>query len=416
MKTSMFTRVCASLVIGAGVVFAANGANEWSYNDGKITKGDWSIVATAYDSGVGTVTLGAIESAAEDGVLDLREMEVVQDGTAKVITQVGVGSTTGWTTLVKEFYSDTIAGFTTSQFKDSTVLKMVKISGDLFTGVPNTCFSGCTGLTNLVMNCPNLKSYGTQCMMNTAITNHAREVISANTQGNNFGPYQELSLGANANVYGEVVLTNVTEGYGHLLSFSFLSATNFYFAGPYKGVMKDALVSGNWSAKRLEFWFTNVTEMTFTIGNMSSIEDIVLCAPNLTNVANNVFGIENGNDSKSRNLKRLWVYGKAYGTNVVDNLVAAFTSIEPDAETGSWHHYVNGRGWVDDIYERGILYCSKKQGWKDLAKPLTAGTYEATHAPEGCFGMYVTAAGKRKAWMVHFPQPDDPTGLCIRVQ
>ena len=48
-----------------GVKSAADGANEWSYSDGKITKGDWSIVAT-YDASAAAnaITLGAIESVA----------------------------------------------------------------------------------------------------------------------------------------------------------------------------------------------------------------------------------------------------------------------------------------------------------------------------------------------------------------
>ena len=64
--------VVAAVIFGANESFAAN---EWSYADGKITKGGWTIAAT-YTEGESTITLGEIESAAEDGVLDLWDMVV----------------------------------------------------------------------------------------------------------------------------------------------------------------------------------------------------------------------------------------------------------------------------------------------------------------------------------------------------
>ena len=48
MKKSMFTRVCAFLVIGAGVIFAANGATvTWT---GTAGDGKW-LTAENWDSG-----------------------------------------------------------------------------------------------------------------------------------------------------------------------------------------------------------------------------------------------------------------------------------------------------------------------------------------------------------------------------
>lgn len=433
-------------LIAAAVALAAPAAafaeNVWTYyakdatdnptnqgDDGALTNvdcvasGGWVVAVHAYDSAKtpNEITLGAVGAAAEDGVLDLRGMSVSKDGTCCAITSLGLCSATGFG-AVTEFYSDSIASMAGSQFAGSTALTKVRLSGDRFTSVPDMAFLNCTSLTNLVMACPNLSKYGTTCVFGTSLTNDVTEIVSANAQGNGWGVYSELTTSARAMVYGSLTLTNVTDGLNHLLSFGGMNCvTNFYFTGPFKGAMgkQDGMISKHGAVKKATYWFENVTEMNFTIGDCASIEDIVLYAPALTNVAEGVFGTgaDTGNGGTSCKLRRLWVYGKAPGTNVVDRLVGAFVSLEPDAATGTWKHYTNDRGWVSDTIERGVLYCSKKQGWKDLASPLTAGTYEATNAPEGCFGMYVTASGNRKAWMVHLPQDTDPrTGAVIVVR
>lgn len=435
-------------LIAAAVALAAPAAafaeNVWTYyakdaadnptnqgHDGALTNvacvanGGWVVAVHAYDSAKtpNEITLGAIGAAADDGVLDLRGMSVSKDGTCCAITSLGLRSATGFG-AVTEFYSDSIASMAGGQFSGSTALTKVGLSGDRFTAVPSGAFKNCTSLTNLVMACPNLKTYQTECLLNISPTNDVTEIISANTQGNGWGQYKELQVAASAMIYGSLSLTNVANAH-HLLSFSSMNCvTNFYFTGPFTGAMGsgDGMVKGHGKVRKLTYWFENVTEMNFSIGDCSSIEDIVLYAPALTNVAEGVFGREGTSSawepSWSRSLKRLWVYGPALGTNVVDRLVGAFSVFAPDEVSGAPNYYPSDTSRIGkDVFERGILYCSKKQGWKDLASPLTAGTYEATNAPEGCFGMYVTASGKRKAWMVHLPQDTDPrTGAVIVVR
>ena len=382
-----------------------------------VANGGWAIAVTSYDSAKtpNEITLGAISSAAEDGVLDMRGMSVYNGETCCTITRLNLRSATGFG-AVTEFYADSIASMAGNQFQGSTALTKVRLSGDQFTSVPGFAFNGCASLTNLVMACPNLSKYGSACMLGAPLTNDVTEIVSANTQGNGWGNYGELSFAANAMIYGSLTLTNVTDGLHHLLTIGGGCVTNYYFTGPFKGAMgsSDGLVNKHGGVKKLTYWFENVTEMKFSIGHCASLEDIVLYAPALTNVAEGVFGTgaDAGANGTSCYLRRLWVYGPALGTNVVDRLVGAFVSLEPDAATGTWHHYVDGK-WVDDTLQRGVLYCSKKQGWKELASPLTPGTYEAENAPEGCFGMYVTAAGKRKAWMVHLPQDTDPVSGAV---
>ena len=58
------------------------------------------------------------------------------------------------------------------------------------------------------------------------------------------------------------------------------------------------------------------------------------------------------------------------------------------------------------------IYASRKQaGWTDIATALTEP--ETTNAPANCFGVYVTAASARKAWLVHKGSPYDPKGSVI---
>ena len=75
-----------------------------------------------------------------------------------------------------------------------------------------------------------------------------------------------------------------------------------------------------------------------------------------------------------------------------------------------------------------IIYCSKKQGWREKFASKFEGEEVDLDKPAGCFGVYVSeTVGStdgnrfiksvgRKAWLVHKAMPGDPTGLCIRVQ
>ena len=64
-----------------------------------------------------------------------------------------------------------------------------------------------------------------------------------------------------------------------------------------------------------------------------------------------------------------------------------------------------------------ILKVSKKQGWKEYAGEY-GDDFPKADRPEGCFGVWREpyGDGTRGAWMVHFPQPDDPSGFVLRVQ
>lgn len=127
--------------------------------------------------------------------------------------------------------------------------------------VPSRAFKNCTSLTNLVMVCPNLNTYQTECLLNISPTNDVTEIISANTQGNGWGQYKELQVAASAMIYGSLSLTNVANAH-HLLSFSSMNCvTNFSFTGPFTGAMGsgDGMVGGHGKVMKLTYWFENVT-------------------------------------------------------------------------------------------------------------------------------------------------------------
>ena len=216
MKTSMFIRVCASLLIGAGVIFAANGANEWSYSDGKITKGDWSIVATYDASGAANaITLGAIESVAADGILDLRDMTV--GGAA--ITALTLPKSSAWqSAAVVEFYVNHVANTSLDELfgtagewptgGNSTITR-VEVQSDTVTYLGNF-IAGCSSLKHLRLDCPNLDSYGYNPFYTIGLTNDIQDIIrpwatfkNSNNQGYTF------TYGGLGGMTGSLILTNV---------------------------------------------------------------------------------------------------------------------------------------------------------------------------------------------------------------
>jgi len=61
------------------------------------------------------------------------------------------------------------------------------------------------------------------------------------------------------------------------------------------------------------------------------------------------------------------------------------------------------------------IYASIRQtGWTDMAADMTEA--EKPNAPAKCFGVYVTASGVRKAWLVHQTSPYDPKAGVIIVR
>lgn len=480
MNTSTFVRVCASLAVGAGAAFAANAANEWSYADGKIAKGDWSVVATAFDSAAGTLALGAIESVAEDGVLDMRDMTV--GGAA--ITALTLPKGSAWENVaVKEFYADHVANtaldalfgqdtdFAQFSTGGNTSITRVEVKSDTVETV-NNFVAGCDNLKHLVLDCPKLNYYSLTPFAGTGgFTNDIQDVVkpwATLSSGDVRGFRFQYGLGS---MTGSLVLTNVAPHAA--VSASASSVTNVWIR--WGGTTYPDLNLANVETVKIEM--PNVVKMgtlssvkkAFDVGEFipKSIASIgsytikdsavtgTLTLTNLTEVTNNgpALGIcyatrITGGDFAGpiESMFLSWAQNGSAWTNValdcpmLTNIVASAFYFDKTAGVPlelKVYGPVNrksGHPWTQELVDNILssvdavtdlsamkmtFLCSRRQGWDGFAgctKLSALAAEERAKAPTGCFGVYKTAAGATKAWMVHMPQDTDPSGTCLIIR
>ena len=427
----MKLNLIAALALAAPA--AAFAENVWTYyapteegnptNVACIVKDDW-ILSVCTDYGrisfypdAGTVTLH--QSLAGEGVLDLRDVSVAytaSDGSEARTEITGLSFKVGYpwenfnTCLATEVYANNLVRL--PEFCGAKSLRKAWLSGDQVTEMPDGYrgFKNCSSLTNVVLVCPNLKNVLNDFLGGAPVTNGVSEVCPPSVASIGQGAFSNGPM-----ITGSLVMTNCMGG---LSGVSSICATNMYFAGPYSGkgstivgggvngsgTLEDQIFRGWGVVESVTFKWPNVRMIAGGYASIGKLREITIDMPAITNVLANMF-------SGAYNLEKLTVLGATVPTNVVDELLKSVPHVAPDAETTTrWAGYSQTRG-------RAILYCSKKQGWKALAKPLTAGTYEKEHAPVDCFGVWETAAGERKAWMVHLPQDTDPrTGAVIVVR
>ena len=428
MKHSLLK--CAAVV--AGVILVANGSfaaeNVWRYyaateagnptNMACVVQEPWVLSVktdngrVSFDKTAGTITLQ--KCLAGEGVLDVRDMSVsyLPSDSEELVTvpikelsfQVGWPNQNFQDCKATEFYG----GPTLKQLPEfgkrgggtqsEKTLKKIYVESDLVTGIIQYQLGSLYALTNLTLKCPNLVTVESgYAFSGTAITNDISDFCTPAIQTFAGG------FGGNSYVTGSFVSTNHI---GSMSGVTGLYVTNLYLEGEYKGnngSLDEQLFRGCGTFETVTFKWPNIYKLGGGYQNIPRLRELTIGIPNLTNVINNLF--------YSPKMEKVTVLGKPLPTNVVDQLVVGFPAFnDPNVVTtkvynGTWFW----RG-------RGILYCSKKQGWDKLRTRLEAGTYEATNAPAGCFGVYVNSAGERKAWMVHYPQPEDPSGFTMRIQ
>ena len=196
-------------LVGAAVIFGANGsfaANEWSYADGKITKGGWTIAAT-YTEGESTITLGAIEDAAEDGVLDLRDMVV--GGTA--ITGLTMPGSQAWkSAAVTNFYANNVAGkYVPSMLRGNTGLQVFELGSETIEQIRGGDWSlrGCSALGKVVFKCPNLLYWNQNssgCPIEGVVSNAFHDMVNPGVT--NVGTKMLANF---KKMTGDMILTNL---------------------------------------------------------------------------------------------------------------------------------------------------------------------------------------------------------------
>lgn len=398
-----------------------------------VVQGDW-IISVRTDAGridfypdKGTLTLD--QSLAGEGVLDLRDLSVAysaSDGSEATVKIGGLSFDVGYpwqnfqTCKATEIYANNLLRL--PEFQGCKTLRKAWLSGDQVTTMAQSYrgFKECSSLTNIVIDCPNLLNIIGGFLEGTSITNDISEVCPpsvADIGQGAFGGY----------ITGSLVLTNCMGG---LSSIAGLAVTNYYLAGPYSGygssrdkggtngngILTEQIFRGKDTKVSLTFKWPNVRDINENnYASVTKLREITIDMPAITNVNGGTF-------AGAVDLERLTVLGAAVPTNVVDSLLTGMPAFAPDEATVTREVWkatgFGGTSWREtQTRGRGILYCSRKQGWKALAKPLTPGTYEKEHAPAGCFGIWETAKGQRKAWMVHLPQDTDPkTGMMFVIR
>ena len=243
-------------------------------------------------------------------------------------------------------------------------------------------FDGCTNLQSCVLDCPITNMPAWAFRNCSALTGDVMRIVKANTR---FIGYQTFNWCSK--LTGDLVLTNLEyigdcsfEGCSKLGSVTLGSPT------------KESLKTGGWYGGSIYFPFA------------AEVKDYVLDFPSLTNAT--YFTL--------RGVTNLTICGSSenWTKEMIDYLIGNVAAVDS----------------TEAKMKNCIIYCSKKQGWREKFASKFEGEEVDLDKPDGCFGVYVsetkgstdgtrfiTSVG-RKAWLVHKAMPGDPTGLCIRVQ
>ena len=372
------------LKLAAGAVmcgFAAVGnAAEWTYADGKITDGTWTIPVT-WTAGSEALTIK--EGASGSGALDLWDLTV--DGTP--ITALTISSWAFVRTSITTFRANHVANDLTLVFYGSTV-QSVEVAGDGVTALLPAgncgCFEGCGSLVSVKFDCPNLKTIGTFAFLNCSklatpiqefIPRTVTEIGTRSFQGcSSMGGDLWLdrldALGGEA--FNGAKINSVHWGSGNFTAFP--ASNNGAFESS-KGLTNVFIQAETLSICKFTFLnCSSLTHATFDVKGsitMPSTDRAFQCSA----------------------IQELVFTGPAPTTGVVDVFV--------------------GNRTASATTKPVTIYCSKLQnGWTEFAAPLTDA--EVPLAPEGCFGVY--RDGNRKAWLVHRPSPYDVSGGSLAIR
>ncbi len=144
MQKSMFTRVCAFLMIGAGVIFAAKAEGTWS-NEGFDAKNNYYVLSNTVSSTVLTLNDAGdlnVKSAGTIVELDLRSA-AMPSGLPEIKT---IGNFRGFaSTLEKIYLPESTKVISGSAFSGCTALKYVKLPEGLEV-IGGSAFYNCSGI------------------------------------------------------------------------------------------------------------------------------------------------------------------------------------------------------------------------------------------------------------------------------
>ena len=388
-------------------------ANAYSGTQCWITDGNgWSVYLSDNAQTTipqGKATLGvrgkgysAIKAVGSGGVLDLRDITITMNGVDYAITNLALPqwSLYGTSAAVERILANNVSSlgellltYSTTDAKTCNV-KDIRLNGT-FTSVPANCFIRAASLTNALIESPMCTEIGSEafkfcrglvCNVSQLIPRTVRSFGSKAFAGND-----SSSPGASKctmSITGEVVVDKLDS----------LGASAFLYCHKIT-----AFRAGG--GKLTSIGLTETSQYLGVFNNASSLKEVVLDTPDLTEIGQRVFN----------------------GATAVTNLVIGARDFQTCSATlGSALKQVTfkgraAQGAVDNILNKVAtsnngknctIYAHKGRalGWKDLASDLTAAEL-AVPPPDGCFGVY--RAGSRKAWLVHRPSPYAPLGTHI---
>ncbi len=368
----------AAVLFGSVLFWVDAQATNWTYQDKTITDGNWTIKTDAFDATNPTIKLKGISSAAQSGVLDLRDL-VVND---VVITNLLFSSSSGiWASVkVRKFYANHVGGETIpSMLKGNTTIEEIEFASETISetikkdGMVIPSFSGCTALGRVVLNCPRLKAWsgGSNTLWSeTVVSNAFHEIVERGVTNVGVCAFQDLWR-----TTGEICLTNLEE-----------IAREVFGEHDWDGITRIRI----WTKQADEFILPRGVKSVELGGGLKEIlkpmvaggalTNLVLDCPGLTNVCEGAFQMVDGGVVK--------ICGRPFDERVMAKVLSC----------------VAGNG------ERIILRVRRTRGWDRYAADFDE-DFLSSQAPKGCFG--VLREGTRGAWLV-----DDEfgKGTCIRIR
>ena len=406
----MKLNLIAALAFAAPAAFAENA---WTYyaaddaanptNEACIVRGDW-IVAVSYDEekSPSSITLGTnlgtnnnpdFHSVLQgSGDLDFRDLVV--NGNA--VTSVKVCSHSSWNieypiAFAADFCKADITSFKINNL-DQVAVPILQGLSMTNAYVQGNCtkangsrsnptygfFKNCTKLETAVVDCP-LKSYGTMSFSGCkSLKADIADLVPPSVETVD----RECFVNCGS-VTGALTLTNLTSL--GVSAFAGVALDSMNLSGPIAEIK-----TSNYGGDAQHVFGTAKT--------------VVLDLPNLVNCTNACI----------RGMTSLTILGSSenWRKDMLDYLLGQVAAVSES----------------EDKDKGCVVYCSKKQGWRDFASEPSGAEVERAKAVSGCFGVYesetevtnpnfyISSVG-RKAWMVHLPQDTDPrTGAVIIVR
>lgn len=366
-------------------------AGEWTLSAGVLTSadGEWELTGSTI-SGT-TLTVGAVQSAAADGVLDMRE--IVVNGTA--VKSLKLTKAAWINAPIREFYCDCLSEFEQNIFKGNTTLEKIYVSGYTSSRVSVTAFQGCTSLTSVKFDNCQPTVFRANCFDGcTALEGDIADIISTETTSIEAAAFYGCSK-----LKGKLVLNALTNPKSS--SLCGLGIEELVITSPNITQIVTACFHGNTSLTNLVIKcpnLTNLSSSTNPFKDCSKLERIELDLPSLVSI-NTSTSYAHVFDNCSA-IKSVIIRNSPWKNAEGADITASFLNkhvlydIQAVPET-------------TDAPKKCTIYAIRSQ-YKPYAAALS-GEHEKKYKPKRCYGVYNVSS--RKAYMAQ--PPDYRSGFYI---